>query len=167
MKIRPKKGTKLEALLIEMNARLKREENEALDMVGAYCGTRPDTIGYSWIFGSTAIWSYRLIGFKDDAFVPAKLVRNKDYPENDPLYKVPKRGKEGRDFVKSWDEKFKGIDGSPLVEFGIPVLDEKTGRYSNWLPLKDQKGVYINVGSHLYDRMKLNGTTQFEIEINQ
>ena len=136
-------------------------------MVGAYCGTRPDTIGYIWTFGYTAIWNYRLIGFKDETFVPAKLVRNKDYPENDPLYKVPKRGKEGRDFAIAWDEKFKGIDGSPLVKFGIPVLDGKTGRYSNWLPLKDEKGVYINTGSHLLDRMKFDRNRQFEIEVNQ
>lgn len=151
-------------LIIEMNARLKREEDEALDMVGAYCGTRPDAIGYSWVIGYTAIWNYRLIRFKDETFAPAKLVRNKDYPENSPLYKVPKRGKEGRDFVKAWGEKFKGIDGSPLAKLGIPVIDGKTGKYSNWLPLKDEKGVYISAGGHLLDRMKIDKYAQFEIE---
>ena len=78
MKIRPKQGTELEKVLTEMNIRMKQEENEAKDIIEAYCGTRPDTIGYNWAFGFTAVWNYRLIGFNDETFIPAKLLRNKD-----------------------------------------------------------------------------------------
>lgn len=52
MKIRPKKGTKLESLLIEMNARLKQEEAEALDWSGhiaEHVRTQSDTSGHSAI----------------------------------------------------------------------------------------------------------------------
>nr|DAE59594.1 MAG TPA: hypothetical protein [Bacteriophage sp.] len=76
MKIRPKQGTELEKVLTEMNVRMKQEENEAKDIIEAYCGTRPDTIGYNWAFGFTAVWNYRLIGFNDETFIPAKLLRN-------------------------------------------------------------------------------------------
>ena len=165
MKIRPKQGTELEKVLTEMNVRMKQEENEAKDIIEAYCGTRPDTIGYNWAFGFTAVWNYRLIGFNDETFIPAKLLRNKDYPGDNPLYKVSKQRKEGRDLVKAWDEKFKGLDGRILSKFGIPVIDKESARYTHWLPVRDEKGVYIAVNSHLLDRMKAVKTTQFEIEI--
>lgn len=90
MKIIAKQGSELEKLLKQMNEQLLREQEEAKDMVQEYCGTRPDAIGYGWVFGITAEWSYNLIGFNEKSFVPEKLSPNNEYKDN-PLWKPNKR----------------------------------------------------------------------------
>lgn len=164
MKIIAKQGSELEKLLKEMNDQLLREQEEAKDMVQEYCGTRPDAIGYGWVFGITAEWNCNLIGFNDKSFVPEKLIPNNEYKDN-PLWKPNKRKKDAKEFINRWREKFRGIDGEPLSKFGIPVMDEKTGIYCSWLPLQSEKGYYVSVGSSLLERMPSAKSEQFEIDV--
>lgn len=164
MKIIAKQGSELEKLLKQMNEQFLREQEEAKDMVQEYCGTRPDAIGYGWVFGITAEWSYNLIGFNEKSFVPEKLSPNNEYKDN-PLWKPNKRKKDAKEFIDKWRKKFRGIDGEPLSKFGIPVMDEKTGIYCAWLPLKNENGYYVSVGSSLLERMPSDKSEQFEIEV--
>ncbi len=166
MKLRAKKGTELERVLLEMNDRMLRENAEALCMIEEYCGARPKAIGYGCVFGYTAIWNWRVLEFDEDIEIPAQLVRSAEYPGYRVLYKVSRRSKAGRDFVEAWEEKFRGIDGSVLAKFGIPVISRDGRRYCYWLPRLDERGAYVQVGSHLLDRMEISGESQFTIETN-
>lgn len=73
--------------------------------------------------------------------------------------------KTAKEFIDKWRKKFRGIDGEPLSKFGIPVMDEKTGIYCAWLPLKNENGYYVSVGSSLLERMLSAKSEQFEIEV--
>lgn len=164
MKIIAKQGSELEKLLKQMNEQLLREQNEAKDMIKEHCGSRPDSLGYGWVFGITAEWLYTLIGFEDKSFVPEKLVPNKE-DKKPPCWKINTRKKEGREFIEKWRKKFKGIDGEPLSKFGIPVMHEGTGRYFHWLPLEKDGIYYVSVSSSFFDLMPSGKSDQFEIEV--
>lgn len=164
MKIMAKQGSELEKLLKQMNEQLLREQNEAKDMIQEHCGSRPDNLGYGWIFGITAEWLYTLIGFEDKSFVPEKLVPNNDDKKH-PIWKINIRKKEGKEFIEKWREKFKGIDGEPLSKFGIPVMHEGTGRYFHWLPLEKDGIYYVSVSSSFFDLMPSGKSDQFDIEV--
>jgi hypothetical protein len=164
MKIIAKQGSELEKLLKQMNEQLLREHEEAKDMVQEYCGTRPDAIGYGWVFGITAEWLYTLIGFDDKTFIPEKLIPNNEDKEH-PCWKINKRKKEGKEFIDKWREKFRGIDGEPLGKFGIPVMHEETGRYFHWLPFENNGVYYVSVNSSLLECMPSAKSEQFEIEV--
>lgn len=163
MKIIAKQGSELEKLLKQMNEQLLREHEEAKDMVQEYCGTRPDAIGYGWVFGITAEWLCTLIGFDDKEFIPEKLLPNNE-DEKHPCWKINKKKKEGREFIDKWDKRFKGIDGEPLNKFGIPVMHESSGRYFHWLPLNHDGRYYISVTSSLLDLMPDIPDKQYEIQ---
>ena len=163
MKILAKKGSALELLLKQMNEQLLREREEAMTMVEEYCGIRPDSIGYGWVFGYTAEWNYDLIAFNDANLTPEKLIINKEHKVAR-IFKINKKIKGAKDFVEKWRKRFKGINGDVLSKYGIPVMDEKTGIYCSWLPLKDEEGYYISVGSSLLDRMPKVKNPQFEIK---
>lgn len=162
MKIIAKQGSELEKLLKQMNEQLLREQEEAKDMMQEYCGARPDAIGYGWVLGITAEWSCYMVGFNDKSFIPEKLIPNSEYKD---LWKPNKRRKDAREFIDKWRKRFRGIDGEMLSKFGIPVMDEKTGIYCSWLPLKNEKGYYVSVGSSLLERMPSAKSEQFEIDI--
>lgn len=164
MKIMAKQGSELEKLLKQMNEQLLREQNEAKDMIQEHCGSRPDSLGYGWIFGITAEWLYTLIGFEDKSFVPEKLVPNNDDKKH-PSWKINIRKKERKEFIEKWREKFKGIDGEPLSKFGIPVMHEGTGRYFHWLPLEKDGIYYVSVSSSFFDLMPSGKSDQFDIEV--
>lgn len=164
MKIRATKGTKLEKLIIKMNDQLIQDEKEAKEMAKEYCGIMPDAVGYIWVFGITAEFDCFLIGFKDVEAKPNRLILNKKYKDGH-TWQPNRRTKEGKEFISNWNKKFHGIDGVPLSKFGIPVMDEKTGIYCHWLPLKDENGYYISVGSSLIDRMASTKSDQFTIEV--
>lgn len=165
MKIIAKQGTELETVLKQMNEQLLKSKEEAKDMMQEYCGTRPDTIGYSWALGFTAEWNFNLIGFNDENLIPDKLIQNKEY-KNNVLWKPNKRKKDAKEFIDRWNKKFRGINGEGLSKFGIPVIDEATGIYCCWLPLKDDNGrYYVYAGSSLLDRMPKIDNKQYEIEI--
>lgn len=164
MKIIAKQDTVLEELLKQMNEQLLREQNEAKDMIQEYCGSRPDSLGYGWVFGFTAEWLYTLIGFDNEEFVPEKLVPNNEDKKH-PCWKINKRKKEGREFIDKWCEKFRGIDGRPLNRFGIPVMHEETGRYFHWLPLEKDGVYYISVSPHILNYMASTNSKQFKIEV--
>ncbi|WP_099465574.1 hypothetical protein [Parabacteroides provencensis] len=164
MKIIAKQGSELEKLLKQMNEQLLREQKEAKDMIQEHCGSRPDSLGYGWIFGITAEWRYTLIGFDDKGLIPEKLIPNNDNKEH-PCWKINTRKKEGKEFIEKWCNQFKGIDGEPLSKFGIPVMHEGTGRYFHWLPLEKDGIYYVSVSSSFLDLMPSGKSDQFEIEV--
>lgn len=164
MKIIAKQGSELEKLLKQMNEQLLSEQNEAKDMILEHCGSRPDSLGYGWVFGITAEWLYTLIGFDDKEHVPEKLIPNNEDKKH-PCWKINNRKKEGKEFIEKWREKFRGIDGEPLNKFGIPVMHEETGRYFHWLPLESDGVYYVSVGSSLLECMPSAKSDQFEIEV--
>ncbi len=164
MKLRAKNGTELERVLLEMNDRLLRELAEALGMIEEYCGVVPRDIGCGCVFGYTAVWDWRVLEFDEGIEIPAQLVRNAEYPGDRVLYKVSRRSKAGQDFVEAWEKKFRGIDGRVLEKFGIPVISRDGRRYYYWRPRLDERGAYVQVGSHLLDRMEISGESQFTIE---
>ena len=165
MRIIAKQGSELEKLLKQMNEQLLRENEEAKDMVQEYCGTRPDSMGYSWVFGITAEWNCNLIGFNDVNFVPEKLILNKKKSDKHPCWKPNKRKKDAKEFMDKWNKRFRGIDGEELAKFGIPVMHQQTGIYCHWLPLKDGERYYVSAGASLLDRMQSSKSDQFEIEV--
>lgn len=162
MKIIAKQGSELEKLLKQMNEQLLRELEEAKGMLLEHCGTKPDAIGYDWGFGITAVWSHSLIWFNDESFVPEKLILNNEYP---PLWRLNEHRKDTKEFIDKWYKQFKGIDGKLLSQFGVPVIDEKTGIYCDWLPLKDENRYYVSVESSLLERIPSAKREQFEIDV--
>ena len=69
------------------------------------------------------------------------------------------------EFVKQWKEKFRGIDGRILADYGIPVYHEESGTYCNWIPIKKEERYGIEVSSSLLDRMPKIDNKQYEIEL--
>ena len=73
--------------------------------------------------------------------------------------------KVSKDFIKKWKDKFKGIDGSILADYGIPVYHEESGVYCNWIPIKIDNRYGIEVPSSLLDRMSKIDNKQYEIDL--
>ncbi len=164
MKIRAIKGSELEKTIIKMRDQLLKEENEAKEMIKEYCGYMPDSIGYQWALGMTAAFSCNIISFNDPDIKPNNLVPNNSYTDR-LIWRPTQRTKDGKEFIRQWNRKFQGINGDVLSEFGIPVMHEKTGIYCHWLPLEDEDGYYLSVGSSLLDRMPSSKSDQFFIEV--
>lgn len=164
MRIRAIKGSELEKEIIKMRNQLLKDEKEAYEKVKEYCGLMPDSVGYGWIFGTTAIFNCFIIGFKDANVKPDRLVLNKAYKSSE-IWQPNRSTKEGKEFISNWNKRFLGIDGVPLSKFGIPVMDEKSGVYCHWLPFEDYSGYYISAGASLLDRMPSTKSDQFTIDV--
>lgn len=161
MKIIAKQGSELEKLLKQMNEQLLREHEEAKDMIQEYCGLRPEKIGYMWFAGWTAEFSYNLLGYNEITSTNNKLVKN----ESDNCWKLNPRLKATKALMREWHKKFKGINGTSLNQFGIPVMHEGTGRYFHWMPLHFDGRYYISTSSVLLDLMPKLDDKQYEIEL--
>lgn len=162
MKLIAKQGTELESTLKKFYEQTESEKKEVLKMVEEFTGVRPVNFGYYWYFGITCVWAEDTWRFAD-LTNPQNVV---PYTANGRTYFKPnKRLKASKDFIKQWKEKFKGIDGCILADYGIPVYHEKSGIYCNWLPIKNGYIYGIEAPSSLLDRMPKIDNKQYEIEL--
>lgn len=162
MKIIAKQGTELEGIFRKFYEQAYSEKEEVFKMVEEFTGVKPINFGYYWYFGITCVWAEDTWRFAD-LLSPQNVV---PYTANGRTYFKPnKRLKASKDFIKRWKEKFKGIDGRILADYGIPVYHEESGVYYNWLPIKNVDRYGIEVPSSLLDRMPKIDNKQYEIEL--
>lgn len=162
MKLIAKCNTELETILKNFYEQMESEKQEVFKMVEEFTGVRPINFGYYWYFGITCVWAEDTLKFAL-LLGPQNVV---PYTANGHTYFKPnKRLKVSKEFIKKWKEKFKGIDGKALIEYGIPVYHEESGVYYNWLPVKCGERYGIEVPSSLLDRMPKNDNKQYEIEL--
>ena len=162
MKIIAKQGTELEIIFKNFFEQADLEKQEVFKMVEEFTGVRPINFGYYWYFGITCVWAedtWRFADLISPQNVVPYTVRGRTY------FKPNKRLKVSKDFIKKWKEKFKGIDGGILSDYGIPVYHEESGVYCNWIPIKKEERYGIEVSSSLLDRMPKIDNKQYEIEI--
>lgn len=162
MKIFAKKNTELESVLKGFYEQMENEKIEVSKIIEKFTYAKPINFGYYWYFGITCVWAEDTIRFAD-LLSPQNVV---PYSVKGHTYFKPnKRTKTGKEFVKQWKERFKGIDGKVLSDYGIPVYHENSGVYYNWLPIKDGERYGIEVGSSILDKMEKNDDKQFDIDI--
>ncbi|MBM6656043.1 hypothetical protein H6B28_12220 [Bacteroides mediterraneensis] len=162
MKITAKPGTQLETIFKQFYEQAESEKKEVFKMVEEFTGVKPINFGYYWYFGITCVWAedtWRFALLSGPQNVVPYTVNGHTY------FKPNKRLKVSKEFIRKWKEKFRGIDGKNLVEYGIPVYHEESGVYYNWLPIKFGKRYGIEVSSSLLDRMPKNDNKQYEIEL--
>lgn len=156
-----KTNTELEVIFKNFYDQAEREKNEVFSMVEEFTGVRPINFGYYWCFGITCIWAEDTWRFAD-LLGPKNVV---PYTANGRTYFKPnKRLKASKEFIKKWKDKFKGIDGKVLADYGIPVYHAESGVYWNWIPVKHGDRYGIEVSSSLLDRMSPINNQQYEIE---
>lgn len=162
MKIFAKKNSGLESVLKGFYEQMENEKVEVSKMIEKFTYAKPINFGYYWYFGITCVWAEDTMRFAD-IISPQNVI---PYQANGHTYFKPnKRTKVGKEFVKKWREKFTGIDGKVLSDYGIPVYHEKSGVYYNWLPIKDGERYGIEVGSSILDKMEKNDDKQFDIDV--
>lgn len=162
MKIISKQNTELESIFKKFYEQMESEKEEVLKMIEKFTYVKPINFGYYWYFGITCVWAEDTIRFAD-ILSPQNVI---SYQANGHTYFKPnKRTKAGKEFVRQWKEKFKGIDGNVLTHYGIPVYHEDSGIYCNWLPIKNGDRYGIEVPSSLIDRMPKIENGQYEIEL--
>ncbi|MFR5894445.1 MAG: hypothetical protein ACLUGY_08545 [Phocaeicola massiliensis] len=162
MKIIAKQRTELENIFRKFYEQAYSEKKEVMKMVEEFTGVKPINFGYYWYFGITCVWAedtWRFADLISPQNVVPYTVRGRTY------FKPNKRLKVSKDFIKKWKEKFKGIDGGILSDYGIPVYHEESGVYYNWLPVKNGDRYGIEVSSSLLDRMPNIDDKQFDIEL--
>lgn len=76
-----------------------------------------------------------------------------------------KRRKVSKEFIKRWKDRFRGIDGKVLSNYGIPVYHEDSGVYYNWSPIKVGEIYGIEVASSIIDKMDKRDNKQFDIDV--
>lgn len=162
MKLIAEQGTELEGIFKKFYEQAYSEKEEVMRMVEEFTGVRPINFGYYWYFGITCVWAEDTWRFADSSS-PQNVV---PYTANGHTYFKPnKRLKVSKDFIKKWKDKFKGIDGGILSDYGIPVYHEESGVYCNWIPIKKEERYGIEVSSSLLDRMPKIDNKQYEIEL--
>lgn len=162
MKIFAKQGTELEKQLKTFYEQMENEKNEVRNMVEEFTGVKPVNFGYYWYFGITCVWSEDSWQFPDTE-KPQNVV---SYDKNGKTYFKPnKRLKKSKEFIKTWKDKFKGIDGKVLSNYGIPVDDESMGKYYNWIPWYEDNKYGIISSSSMIDSMPKIEDKQYEIEV--
>lgn len=162
MKIIAKQGAELENIFRKFYKQVESEKEEVFKLVEEFTGVRPINFGYYWYFGVTCVWAENTIRFAD-TISPQNVV---PHTANGCTYFKPnRRTKVGMEFVKQWKEKFRGIDGRILADYGIPVYHEESGTYCNWIPIKKEERYGIEVSSSLLDRMPKIDNKQYEIEL--
>lgn len=162
MKITAKPGTQLEKICQDFYEQAESEKKEAFKMIEEFTGVKPINFGYYWYSGITCVWAEDTWRFADltcPQNVVPYTVRGRTY------FKPNKRLKVSKDFIKKWKEKFKGINGCILSDYGIPVYYEESGVYRNWLPIKSGDRYGIEVSSSLLDRMPKIDNKQYDIEL--
>lgn len=162
MKIFAKKNTELESVLKGFYEQMECEKKEVSILIEDFTGVKPINFGYYWYFGITCVWAedtWRFADLLSPQNVVPYAVKGHTY------FKPNKRTKVGKEFVKQWKDKFKGIDGKVLSHYGIPVYHENSGVYYNWLPIKDGERYGIEIGSSILDKMEKNDDKQFDIDI--
>lgn len=162
MKLIAEQGTELEGIFKKFYEQAYSEKEEVMRMVEEFTGVRPINFGYYWYFGITCVWAedtWRFADLSNPKNVVSYTARGCA------CFKPNKRLRVSKDFIKKWKEKFKGIDGSILADYGIPVYHEESGVYCNWLPVKSGDRYGIEVPSSLLDRMSQNSNKQYEIEL--
>ena len=162
MKITAKPGTQLETIFKQFYEQMENEKNQVFKMVEEFTGVKPINFGYYWYFGITCVWAEDTWIFADlisPQNVVPYTVRGRTY------FKPNKRLKVSKDFIKMWKDKFKGIDGSILADYGIPVYHKGSGVYYNWIPIKTDNRYGIEVPSSLLDQMPKIDNKQYDIEL--
>lgn len=160
MKIYANKESELERVLEGMHNHLLTTDKRAKEIIKELYGIEPETLGYRWVFGWTAMFDFNIVDFEGE--VPEGFVKSKNDLGS---YKPNLRTKKGKELVKLWEKEIKGIDGKRLTKYGIPVMHEESRTYCHWLPFKDEKGFYISVGSSLLDRMPKIDNKQYTVEM--
>lgn len=162
MKIFAKQNTELESVLKGLYEQMEREKKEASILIEDFTSVKPINFGYYWYFGITCVWAEDTLIFPEDS-KPNNVV---PYQTNGNTYFKPnKRRKVSKEFIKQWKEKFKGLDGKVLSDYGIPVYHENSGVYYNWLPIKDGERYGIEVASSIIDKMDKRDDKQFDIDV--
>lgn len=162
MRLIAKKDTELETIFKKFYEQAESEKKEVFKMVEEFTGVKPINFGYYWYFGITCVWAEDKWRFAD-LLSPQNVI---PYTERGHTYFKPnKRLKTSKEFIKKWKDRFKGIDGKILGSFGIPVIDENSGVYCNWLPycVNDRYG--IEVPSSLLDRMPKIDNKQYDFDL--
>lgn len=162
MKITAKTGTQLETIFKQFYEQMESEKNEIPKIVKEFTGVEPENFGYYWYFGVTCRWAYDMFIFPKNSS-PKNMIPY--VSERKIRYKPNKRLKESKEFIKKWDEKFRGLDGDVFTEYGLPVYDREIGIYSHWIPIKENDKYGIEVSSSLLDRMPKIDNKQYEIEL--
>lgn len=162
MIILSKPGTELEKLLKKFYKQMKEEKKEAIRMMKEFTGVEPLGIGYYWVFGFTCNWSYDLACFPHDSEPKNMIVSKKNGTVG---YRPNKRLGAVKSFIETWNNKFKGINGQCLSNYGIPVMDDRSGIYVNWRPILRNGRYGISAPSSLLDRMPKNENKQYEVEV--
>lgn len=162
MRLIAKNKTNLETILKNFFEQAESEKKEVFKMVEEFTGVRPINFGYYWYFGITCVWAEDTWRFSVLSS-PQNVV---PYTANGRTYFKPnKRLKVSKDFIKKWKDRFQGIDGKILSDYGIPLYHEKSGVYYNWIPIRDGDKYGIEVPSSLLDRMPKNDNRQYDIEL--
>ncbi len=162
MKLTAKPGTQLEKICQDFYEQAESEKKEVFKMVEDFTGVKPINFGYCWYFGITCVWAEDTWRFADSSNpqnVVSYTVRGYTY------FKPNKRLKVSKDFIKKWKDKFKGIDGKVLADYGIPVYHEESGVYYNWIPIKIDNRYGVEVPSSLLDKMPKIDNKQYDIEL--
>lgn len=162
MKIFAKQNTELESVLKEFYEQMLREKKEASILIEDFTGVKPINFGYYWYFGITCVWAEDTWRFQEDS-KPNNVV---PYQTNGNTYFKPnKRRKVSKEFVKRWKDRFRGLDGKVLSNYGIPVYHENSGVYYNWFPIKVGDRYGIEVASSIIDKMDKRDDKQFDIDV--
>lgn len=138
MIIRAKEGTLLEEKLRELHAEFISEKERAVARAQEIFGQKPIMMPYAWAFGFCYIYEIR-----DRDFVFESPLQNpppyiKEVGEK--RYRLSLRHKASRDFIKQYDQEFKGLKPN-LKEFGIHTI--LNGRYAHWQVIKEKTGRFV------------------------
>lgn len=162
MKITAKPGTLLETIFKQFYEQMEREKSIVAKYITDFSGVEPSNYSYYWYNGITCDWVCDKVRFPENSH-PQNML---PYTYGGKTYYRPDfRLRKSKEFLKKWNETFTGIDGSILIKFGIPVMDENTGIYCNWLPCFIKGRYGIDVTSSLLDRMPKIDNKQYEIEL--
>lgn len=162
MKIFAKKNSQLENLMKGFYEQMESEKKIIPEIVKEFTGVEPEDFGYYWYFGVTCRWAYDMFIFPENS-TPKNMIPY--VSERKTRYKPNKRLKDSKEFIKKWNEKFKGLDGDVLSEYGLPIYDREIGIYSHWIPIKEDDRYGIEVSSSLIDRLPKIKNKQYEIDL--
>lgn len=124
------RGTELESIFKQFYEQMISEQKEMFQMIKEFTGVDPDRVRAKPFrkLGYACLWDYDEIMFPEGS-----NPKNMTFFEYGKTYSPNRALQESTEFMNQWHNKFKGIDGKVLSNYGIPVVFDF--RYFHWEPV--------------------------------